>query len=195
MQYFVWLCEANSQLVLINIRRFCLAFQMKGEAQVLERIMQNLSECISPRVGVNPDNCFVFLCALLMLNTDLHNKDIKEKMRSEVFKKNLRRVVNEVEASDDIVEEFYKQVQQREIRAFDPNRIRNFSLEEFIEYCFLHERVKEKMIRCFFPEELAKDLLEIQATGGVNVFGVVGPIFENKFLSSLPTLMNSFYKN
>lgn len=75
------------------LRSYLYYFMLPGEAQKIDRIM----ECFAHRyhqnnAGVFPDadTAFILAFSLIMLNTDLHNPNIKNKMTKEQFLRNNR---------------------------------------------------------------------------------------------------------
>ena len=79
--------------------RVCdVAIFLQGEAQKIERLMEAFAtrfcECNAPEVTQfrSLDSVFLLAFAIIMLNTDLHNKSIKSerKMKLQDFVKNLR---------------------------------------------------------------------------------------------------------
>ncbi len=66
------------------IRHFFKGFQLPGEAQKIDRIMEMFAErfCIcNPGVFPSADAAFVLAFSIIMLNTDLHSLAIKDEMR------------------------------------------------------------------------------------------------------------------
>lgn len=192
---FFSLSDARTHSILTTLRRFCIAFQMKGESQVLERVMMRLARKVEKEIGIPSDSCFAFFCALLMLNTDLHNKDVKDKMTQEIFKRNVKMILTNGELSDELIDQFYQEVKQRELRFFDPERMRSFSPEEYVEYSSLVEKAREKYFQSFFPTTISTRLNEAIETKPDFPLKVLSSAFGAKFLASLPTLIGNCIEN
>jgi hypothetical protein len=105
------------------VRVFLSAFRLPGEAQQIDRILSQFASychecCNEGRQGIieNADVAFVLCFAIIMLNTDLHNQNIKaeKKMKKEEFvlyNKNYGRDVNQTKPlPDDFLEEIYESI-------------------------------------------------------------------------------------
>ncbi|GKC85045.1 brefeldin A-inhibited guanine nucleotide-exchange protein 5 [Tanacetum coccineum] len=60
----------------IAIREFLRGFRLPGEAQKIDRIMENFAECYraeNPGLFKNADTAYAYAYAIIMLNTDAHN--------------------------------------------------------------------------------------------------------------------------
>ena len=74
---------------------------MKGETQMIERILQGLSDEVATRreLPMNKtlkdlkESIFSVVFAIILLNTDLHHPDVVDKMQFESFEKNFRLVI------------------------------------------------------------------------------------------------------
>jgi cytohesin len=65
-------------------RRFLSGFRLPGEAQKIDRMMELFARryCIcNPGVFGNSDACYVLSFSIIMLNTSLHNPNVKDKVR------------------------------------------------------------------------------------------------------------------
>lgn len=188
--YFA-LAEAKGISLLSTLRRFCLAFQLKAESQVLERVMMRLARKVEKEVGIDHDSGFAFFCALLMINTDLHNKEVRDKMTQDQFRKNVKMILSHGELSDEMIDQFYREVKEREVRFFDFDRLRAFSAEEFCEYAALVERARDKFSRLFYPADLSGRLTEAERRDPSFALRFVSTPLEARFLAALPLLVQS----
>jgi cytohesin len=100
------------------LRQFLQHFRLPGEAQKIDRIMecfaahfleQNAATC-----HLSPDTCFVLAFSTIMLNTDLHNPAIKNKMTRDEFIKNTRHISDEL--STEFLTELYDNISRHEIK-------------------------------------------------------------------------------
>ena len=63
------------------LRSFILNFRLPGEAQQIDRILENFAAHFSatnPGIFSSPDTGYVLSFSIIMLNTDLHNPSIKQ---------------------------------------------------------------------------------------------------------------------
>eukprot|EP00547_Thalassionema_nitzschioides_P000436 CAMPEP_0194204202 /NCGR_PEP_ID=MMETSP0156-20130528/3798_1 /TAXON_ID=33649 /ORGANISM="Thalassionema nitzschioides, Strain L26-B" /LENGTH=2109 /DNA_ID=CAMNT_0038930161 /DNA_START=16 /DNA_END=6345 /DNA_ORIENTATION=- len=89
------------------IRLFQSGFRLPGEAQKIDRIMEKFAERYTHQnldVFPSADTAFILAFSVIMLNTDLHNPNIKEekKMTLESFIRNNRGIAD----GEDLPEEF-----------------------------------------------------------------------------------------
>lgn len=84
-------------LILVQaLRIFLFSFRLPGEAQKIDRIMQEFANHYCEQnagVFANPDACYILSFAVIMLNTMLHNPSVKDKPTHDTFVK----LVNETE--------------------------------------------------------------------------------------------------
>eukprot|EP00298_Acanthocystis_sp_HF-20_P009171 c1814_g1_i1.p1 GENE.c1814_g1_i1~~c1814_g1_i1.p1 ORF type:complete len:357 (-),score=126.54 c1814_g1_i1:47-1117(-) len=77
------------------LRVFLSGFQLLGEAQIIDRIMdcfaQQFASC-NPEGNLNETTAAVMAFAIIMLNTDLHSGKLKQQMTPAAFIKNFRGV-------------------------------------------------------------------------------------------------------
>ena len=69
-------------------------------------------ECNPGRVADNPDTILLLAFALAMLNTDLHNQNVKRRMTPEDFMKNLRGTDNGNDLDQDMLRNMYTRIQK-----------------------------------------------------------------------------------
>ena len=66
----------------VSLRQFLWSFRLPGEAQKIDRMMEAFAArycACNPEVFSNPDTCYVLSFAVIMLNTSLHNPNVKDK--------------------------------------------------------------------------------------------------------------------
>lgn len=189
----------TTKMVLNSLRRFCLFIQLRGESQVLERIMLRLSHRLASLFRVSSDSIFALLCATLMLNTDLHSRDVREKMPIDVFRKGVRSVLPSSEFPDSSLDWLYQSIQARELRCFDIKRVRDFTSGEFLDFSELLGRARAAIPKEFCPpptslmitpslEETGQT--QISAEGGLGLAALAAPA-EARLLASIPALLRS----
>jgi len=100
------------------LRQFQSYFKLTGEAQTVEKFLQVFSdryvECNPGRVSDNPDTILLLAFALAMLNTDLHNQNVKRRMSPEDFMKNLRGTDNGNDLDQEMLRNMYIRIQKNE---------------------------------------------------------------------------------
>ncbi|TSK14778.1 Cytohesin-1 [Bagarius yarrelli] len=85
---FVELHEFTDLNLVQALRQFLWSFRLPGEAQKIDRMMeafaQRYCQC-NPGVFQSTDTCYVLSFAVIMLNTSLHNPNVKDKPSAERF--------------------------------------------------------------------------------------------------------------
>lgn len=103
------------------LRELLLAFRLPGESALIERIVSVFSEhyCASkvPEGVADKDACFVLTYAIIMLNTDQHNPNLKSsnRMTYEDFARNLRGVNQGQDFNPEYLQEIYDSIKSNEI--------------------------------------------------------------------------------
>ncbi|KAJ3600907.1 hypothetical protein NHX12_031880, partial [Muraenolepis orangiensis] len=96
LQAFVELHEFADLNLVQALRQFLWSFRLPGEAQKIDRMMEAFAsrycQC-NPGVFQSTDTCYVLSFAVIMLNTSLHNPNVRDKppnlyesIKSEPFK-------------------------------------------------------------------------------------------------------------
>ena len=103
------------------IRHFLAGFRLPGEAQKIDRIMEKFSERFSlqnPDVFPSADVAFILAFSVIMLNTDLHNPNLKEerRMTKEGFIRNNRGIsTNGSDLPQAMLEGIFDRIQNKQI--------------------------------------------------------------------------------
>ncbi|CBN74515.1 pleckstrin homology (PH) domain-containing protein [Ectocarpus siliculosus] len=103
------------------LRAMVMRFRLPGEAQQMDRIMESFA------VRYHEENPYVFSCSdtawvlafgLMMLNTDMYNRNIKEsdKMTEAEFVKNHRGIDQGKDPAKELLEGMYRRIKASEIR-------------------------------------------------------------------------------
>lgn len=106
----------------IALRKFQSSFRLPGEAQKIEQLMkvfgQRYCETNPSSSIANIDTIFVLAFAIIMLNTDLHSRNIKpeKKMRLEQFIKNLRAIDDGEHLDTNYLANIYERIHAEEFR-------------------------------------------------------------------------------
>eukprot|EP00928_Gymnodinium_smaydae_P017978 TRINITY_DN16856_c0_g1_i1.p1 TRINITY_DN16856_c0_g1~~TRINITY_DN16856_c0_g1_i1.p1 ORF type:complete len:1849 (-),score=514.47 TRINITY_DN16856_c0_g1_i1:74-5620(-) len=101
-----------------SLRTFLSKFRLPGEAQKIDRMMEKFAEKYcqdNPGRFANADCAFVLSFSLIMLQTDLHNPGIKNKMTKEAFVKNNRGINDNADLPREYLETLYDSVARNPI--------------------------------------------------------------------------------
>ncbi|XP_038613594.1 Golgi-specific brefeldin A-resistance guanine nucleotide exchange factor 1 isoform X2 [Tachyglossus aculeatus] len=103
------------------LRLYLEAFRLPGEAPVIQRLLEAFTEHWRKCNGspfANSDACFALAYAVIMLNTDQHNHNVRKQnvpMTLEEFRKNLKGVNGGKDFEQDILEDMYHAIKNDEI--------------------------------------------------------------------------------
>ncbi|XP_051940601.1 cytohesin 4b isoform X2 [Hippocampus zosterae] len=88
LKAFVELHEFSDLNLVQALRQFLWSFRLPGEAQKIDRMMEAFAarycEC-NVNVFQSTDTCYILSFAIIMLNTSLHNPNVKDKTTLERF--------------------------------------------------------------------------------------------------------------
>lgn len=116
---FLSLFNFNNLNIADSMRKMLESFRLPGEAQQISRITETFAEVYfntQPKGIKSQDSVYVLAYSVIMLNTDLHNPQIRSKrMSSQAYKKNLRGVNDGENFDDDYLEIIYQSILKREI--------------------------------------------------------------------------------
>ena len=108
-----------------SLRIFLKAFKLPGEAQKIDRLMQSFSEIYvaqNPGGGIaDKDAAYVLAFQVIMLNTDLHNPSVKNKMTIESLTRSLRGVNDGGDFSPEFLSRIYEEIKTK---AFEFNFVK-----------------------------------------------------------------------
>ncbi|ELU02826.1 hypothetical protein CAPTEDRAFT_163136 [Capitella teleta] len=109
-------CHEFSDMILVQaLRQFLWSFRLPGEAQKIDRMMECFAEryCVlNPGVFTNADTCFVLSFAIIMLNTNLHNPNVKDKMPVDRFIKMNRGLNEGADLPEDLLVSLYDSIKK-----------------------------------------------------------------------------------
>ncbi|XP_054838203.1 Golgi-specific brefeldin A-resistance guanine nucleotide exchange factor 1 isoform X2 [Eublepharis macularius] len=103
------------------LRLYLEAFRLPGEAPVIHRLLEAFTEHWRKSNGspfANSDACFALAYAVIMLNTDQHNHNVRKQsvpMTLEEFRKNLKGVNGGKDFEQDMLEDMYHAIKNEEI--------------------------------------------------------------------------------
>jgi Sec7 domain/PH domain len=103
------------------LRKFLENFRLPGEAQKIDRIMEEFAEwfCLETDdangVFKTRDAAYILAFSLIMLNTDAHNDSVKHKMTKEQFRNNNRGINAGEDLPADFLNELFDEIVENEI--------------------------------------------------------------------------------
>ena len=126
----------ENQSLLDNLRMFLAAFRLPGEAQMIDRILQGYSEScgrvceesvngslklFSPDEKRAADAAYLLSFSIIMLNTDLHNENIRPDRKMKVIdfvrnNKNYGKEISDKDLPAEYLEGIYKKIKENQIR-------------------------------------------------------------------------------
>lgn len=106
------------------VRMYLQSFRLPGEAQKIDRFMLKFAERFmhgNPgTIFANADTAYILAFSVIMLNTDAHNKNMKQKrMTKAEFVKNNRGINDGKDLPEDFLGEVYDEIQNNEIKMKD----------------------------------------------------------------------------
>lgn len=102
------------------LRNFLESFRLPGESPVIAHILEEFTKKYfegNPFPYKNSDAAFTLAYAVIMLNVDQHNKNVKQQksMTIEEFKKNLRQINGGEDFPAELLEEIFENIRTNEI--------------------------------------------------------------------------------
>uniref|UniRef100_A0A3B3RIL3 Cytohesin 4a n=1 Tax=Paramormyrops kingsleyae TaxID=1676925 RepID=A0A3B3RIL3_9TELE len=111
---FVDLHEFSDLNLVQGLRQFLWSFRLPGEAQKIDRMMEAFAtrycNCNST-VFQSTDTCYILSFAIIMLNTSLHNPNVKDKTTLERFFAMNRGINNGEDLPDELLTKLYDSIQ------------------------------------------------------------------------------------
>mmetsp|Transcript_86464 Transcript_86464/g.222718 ORF Transcript_86464/g.222718 Transcript_86464/m.222718 type:complete len:1855 (+) Transcript_86464:120-5684(+) len=111
-----------------SLRNFLSIFRLPGEAQKIDRMMEKFAEKFCSDNAdkfANADCAFVLSFSLIMLQTDLHNPGVKNKMTKDEFVRNNRGINNNEDLPRQYLEQLYEGVANNPISLKEDEDARN----------------------------------------------------------------------
>uniref|UniRef100_A0A8C8RIG0 Golgi-specific brefeldin A-resistance guanine nucleotide exchange factor 1 n=1 Tax=Pelusios castaneus TaxID=367368 RepID=A0A8C8RIG0_9SAUR len=138
------------------LRLYLEAFRLPGEAPVIHRLLEAFTEHWRKSNGspfANSDACFALAYAVIMLNTDQHNHNVRKQnvpMTLEEFRKNLKGVNGGKDFEQDILEDMYHAIKNDEIVM--PEEQTGLVKENYIWNVLLHRGASDEGIFLHVPQ-------------------------------------------
>ncbi|XP_040531197.2 Golgi-specific brefeldin A-resistance guanine nucleotide exchange factor 1 isoform X2 [Gallus gallus] len=137
------------------LRLYLEAFRLPGEAPVIQRLLEAFTEHWRKSNGspfANSDACFALAYAVIMLNTDQHNHNVRKQnvpMTLEEFRKNLKGVNGGKDFEQDMLEDMYHAIKNDEIVM--PEEQTGLVKENYIWNVLLHRGATDEGIFLHVP--------------------------------------------
>ncbi len=118
LKYFTGKLDFKDKHFVGALRDYLQCFKLPGEAQKIDRV----TEAFAREYGVqnknmnniaNQDAAYILTFQAIMLNTDLHNPSVKNKMTLDGLKKNLKGCNGNGDFPEKFLKEFYDELQER----------------------------------------------------------------------------------
>ncbi|XP_016313567.1 cytohesin 4b [Sinocyclocheilus anshuiensis] len=113
LKAFVELHEFSDLNLVQALRQFLWSFRLPGEAQKIDRMMEAFAtrycNC-NANVFQSTDTCYILSFAIIMLNTSLHNPNVKDKTSLERFISMNRGINNGQDLPDDLLTNLYNSI-------------------------------------------------------------------------------------
>ncbi|KAJ1660460.1 guanine nucleotide exchange protein for ADP-robosylation factor [Dispira simplex] len=100
------------------LREFLQDFRLPGESQKIDRFMLKFAERYvegNPDVFANADTAYVLSYSVILLNTDLHSPQVKNRMTKADFVKNNRGINENADLPEEFLHAIYDEIQHDEI--------------------------------------------------------------------------------
>uniref|UniRef100_A0A3B3CCM5 Cytohesin 4a n=1 Tax=Oryzias melastigma TaxID=30732 RepID=A0A3B3CCM5_ORYME len=113
LKAFVALHEFYDLNLVQALRQFLWSFRLPGEAQKIDRMMEAFAtrycDC-NPSVFQSTDTCYILSFAIIMLNTSLHNPNVKDKPSLQRFVSMNRGINNGEDLPSELLTKLYNSI-------------------------------------------------------------------------------------
>ncbi|KAG6874307.1 hypothetical protein C0995_001532 [Termitomyces sp. Mi166 len=118
LKAFVGLFDFRNKPIADALRELLESFRLPGEAQQIARITETFASAYfasGPEEIRSEDAVYVLAYSVIMLNTDLHNPQVRKRMTIEDYQRNLRQVNDGDNFSPEFLQSIYDSIRKREI--------------------------------------------------------------------------------
>lgn len=121
LETFVKMFDFTDTRIDEALRMYLESFRLPGEAPLISLLLEHFAEHWHKCNGepfANADAAFTLAYAVIMLNVDQHNHNVKKQnnpMTAEEFKKNLKKVNGGADFDQDMLDEIYNAIKNEEI--------------------------------------------------------------------------------
>ncbi|GAA5972950.1 hypothetical protein JCM8115_005875 [Rhodotorula mucilaginosa] len=118
LRAFMRLMDFDGKIICDAMRELLEAFRLPGESQQINRITETFAEvyfATQPPEIRSQDATYVLAYSVIMLNTDLHNPQVRKRMDLEAYSRNLRGVNDNQDFAPEYLQSIYESIRKREI--------------------------------------------------------------------------------
>ncbi|KAN0128483.1 Sec7-like domain is implicated in guanine nucleotide exchange function [Lactarius tabidus] len=118
LKAFIGLFDFREKPIADAMRELLETFRLPGEAQQIARITETFAEIYfasQPAEIKSQDAVYVLAYSVIMLNTDLHNPQVRKRMTIEDYQRNLRGVNDGSDFSPEYLQAVYDSIRKQEI--------------------------------------------------------------------------------
>ncbi|KAI0637119.1 Sec7-domain-containing protein [Trametes polyzona] len=118
LKAFMMLFDFKGKTVSEALRELLESFRLPGESQQINRITETFAEvyiATKPEEVKSQDAVYVLTYSIIMLNTDLHNPQVRKRMSLEDYMRNLKGVNDGSDFSPEYLVNIYESIRKREI--------------------------------------------------------------------------------
>jgi len=116
---FVALHEFTHLILVQALRQFLWSFRLPGEAMQIDRIMEAFAKhyCLqNPDLFDETDTCYILSFSIIMLNTTLHNANVKRKTTCQEFVSMNRGLNSGRDIPTDMLEMIYNNIKEQQFK-------------------------------------------------------------------------------
>ncbi|KAK4046649.1 GDP/GTP exchange factor for ARF [Microbotryomycetes sp. JL201] len=118
LRAFMRLMDFKGKIICDAMREMLEAFRLPGEAQQIARITETFAEVYfetKPAEIRSQDAVYVLAYSVILLNTDLHNPQVRKRMDITAYSRNLRGVNDGQDFDPEYLKSIYDSIRKREI--------------------------------------------------------------------------------
>ena len=119
LEAYIGLFDFGNKRLDEAMRLMLESFRLPGEAQQIERVMETFANVYISHTKTedvaSTDAAFVLAFSIIMLNTDLHNPQVRKRMTFEEYTRNLRGVNNRHDFDPAYLKNIYNAIREKEI--------------------------------------------------------------------------------
>lgn len=122
MHAFIDLMDFSNMKFTEAMRTFLQAFRLPGEAQKIDRFMLKFAERYyqgNPETLANAETAYVLAFSIILLNTDAHSPQVKNRMTKKEFIRNNRGINQGADLPEEYLSAVYEEIIANEIRMKD----------------------------------------------------------------------------
>ncbi|GAA5869908.1 hypothetical protein JCM16303_001838 [Sporobolomyces ruberrimus] len=118
LKTFMQSMDFSGKIICDAMRELLEAFRLPGESQQIARITETFAEvyfATQPAEIRSQDATYVLSYSVIMLNTDLHNPQVRKRMDLQAYSRNLRGVNENADFDPEYLRAIYESIRKREI--------------------------------------------------------------------------------